>query len=381
MRLKHFPLLVILALALLSAPARASDRLSSHWGDLHPKLENLMDLIQREHKAPESTWRPFKEDKISIRKDMDEIIDEAIEILNISNLSELKKELDRIRTNLHELEQHIGELKTKQLMSPSKEPAWKIWKEDQADYEKKIKVLEDKIALNHARQAEIKTEIVQKMAEIGVNITPAQIDSLLYSVTSNDDLQLIVVFDNVKSITAKLRELTVQSSENIETARRYYGMYTVLLKILMHLQDNYIANVDQEYIPAIDAIIRENQSLMKQTQRLLANSQANHRAMYQANLNAQILTNRTAVLYKNFLNGNQRRIKLSRDKTQKEYQVAENTYQTVSTAYNLLALIQQADQLFAALSELKTPELLTFENNNMRREFEKLTNRMMAEAE
>jgi hypothetical protein len=66
----------------------------------------------------------------------------------------------------------------------------------------------------------------------------------------------------------------------------------------------------------------------------------------------------------------------SREKIFKEYQAAENTYLTVSTAYALIAMMREADNLYDSINELQIPDLLTFDNTAMKAEFKKLSGRM-----
>jgi hypothetical protein len=153
-------------------------------------------------------------------------------------------------------------------------------------------------------------------------------------------------------------------------------MHVVLLKTLLFLQGTYIERIEKDHLPALQSIAEENQALMAQTEALLEDCAPQHREQYIANLEAQRLTDKTADLYMRYLRGNRERVETSRSKILKEYQVAENTYHTVSTAYALIAVMRSADRFFNALSALQTPDLLTFDNREMREEFRKLTSKM-----
>lgn len=367
---------ILLGLVLTNAQAAG---IGEKWDKLHGELDKALTIINEERQAPESSWVPFKDDKKSLEADLEALLEEVIEILNISDLTAIKKEIRAAQGNARDYRQRISKLQTEKLMAPEQVAGWKVWKADVEDYEEKIADYRAAIDENEDRIAALKAQFLEKIESIGITLTGDQIDTLIYSVTGDDDVAMIAVFDNVKILTGKLRELTRESRENIETARRYYGMHVVLLKTLLHLQETYIERIDARHLPALETIAEENQTLMAETETLLENSAPQHREQYVANLEAQRLTDKTAGLYMRYLRRNKERVTASRAKILREFEVAENTYHTVSTAYALIAVMRSADRFFNALSALQTPDLLTFDNREMREEFRKLTSKMTEE--
>ena len=57
---------------------------------------------------------------------------------------------------------------------------------------------------------------------------------------------------------------------------------------------------------------------------------------------------------------------------------AENTYRTVTLSTNLVALLRQGLDHFDALTRLKPPGLVVFQNAAVESEFRRLTERMKA---
>ncbi len=374
---RHLFLSGIMTLLLsLFLPAAHGSAIGEKWDKLHDELDEALTLINEQRDAPDASWMPFKEDKGSLEEDLEALLEEVIEILNLSDLTDIKQEIRAAQRNVRDYRKRISKLQTEKLMAPAEVSRWKVWKKDIADYEQKISDYREAVDENRARVETLKRQFLEKISSIGISLTGDQIDTLIYSVTGDDDVEMIAVFDNIKILTDRLRELTRESRHNIETARRYYGMHVVLLKTLLFLQGTYIERIEKDHLPALEAIAGENQALMAQTEALLEDCAPQHREQYIANLEAQRLTDKTADLYMRYLRGNQERVETSRAKILKEYQVAENTYHTVSTAYALIAVMRSADRFFNALSALQTPELLTFDNREMREEFRKLTSKM-----
>ncbi len=368
-----------LALALPFAHPAQAESVEEHWDKLHDKLGDTLELLDTQRKLPDSSWNPLKKDKSDLEDDIDDLLDEAIEILNISDMAQIKEQINESMDNIRRFEERIGELNTKKMMAPKEEAGWKIWKKDVGDYEEEIEEIREAIAENKRNIEQLKAALLKKINAIGIELDAEQMDTLIFSVTGDDDIEIISVFNNIKIITQKLKDLSVSSGEQIETARRYYGMHTVLLKILLYLQGRYVEKVDREYVPMLAGIEEENRQLMQQTQSLLQGSQSAHRNLYEANLDAQRLTDRTVTLYRRYLENNKKRMIRSKDQIVREYQIAENTYQTVSTAHNLIALMRDADTLFNSLNELQIPDLIRFDNSEMKEEFKKLSSKMATE--
>ena len=47
-----------------------------------------------------------------------------------------------------------------------------------------------------------------------------------------------VIFQNVKQVTQQLQELTQETNENLEFARKYYGMVVILNRIIVKMQES-----------------------------------------------------------------------------------------------------------------------------------------------
>ncbi len=369
-------LLVILALLTARPPAIGAEEMMDKWSSLHSSLEKAVALLEKKRVAPDASWVPFKEDKQSLDADIADLLDDALEVLNISDLTAVKKEIRECQERIQSCRRTISELQTKKLMAPEEVAAWKIWKSDIEGYEKKIESYKATIADNQNRIEALKKDFAERISSIGIELDQTQIDTLIYSVTGDDDVGMIAVFNNIKILTEKLKTLAQDSSENIETARRYYGMHVILLKTLLRLQQGYIDRIDGAYVPMLDRIADENRRLMAETEALLERAESRHSAQYQANMAAQSVTADTVELYRRYLQRNRDRVSASQAKVVKEYEIAENTYHTVSTAYALMEVMRNADRFFNALDQLQVPDLLTFDNSQMRDEFRKLTERM-----
>lgn len=370
-----FILIMVPALTLVQF-AGAGSGVLDHWKTLDKKLTSVLDLLNQEKKAPDSSWNPFRDTKASLGRDIKDLVDEVIEILDISILTEIKARINQSQRNIAELRQAVVDLETEKLMAPDKSEPWEVWKKDAEDYEEKIRELKRRIKENSDAIEQDKELLRRALEKTGLALEEEQIDMLVYSVTGDDDVQMIAVYENVRIITEKLKDLMVESEERIETAKKYYGMYTVLLRVLVLLQKEYIRRIEEVYLPTIEEVIEENEKLMDQTRAGIRTAEARRRRLYAENLAAQEITAQAAGLYKKVLGRNRERVEHSVQGTIKELDLAFNTYQTVSNASALLNIIRESEKMFNALSSLQAPDLIRFENRELKREFQTLTLKM-----
>jgi hypothetical protein len=347
-------------------------------GDLSEKLDATLRLEKEYKAAPSGKWyAPHRKvlgtDKPSIENDINELLNEAIELLGKSEALETKRIIQEKQLSIKLLNAKIGELNSQKLLAPEEVAFWKIWKDTVSDIKEQIDYFKEHIRILEREIQESKYDLIKDIEHVGISISADEADTLIYSITGDDEIKIIIVFNNIKKITKKLEMATVSQNENIDTAKKYYGMHTVLLKILLKLHGHYISKVRDNYIPKIDGIIKENAMLILNTQKYLASASKEHKEIYNANLNAQTLTANTAKLYKDYLMKNQSRIEDSKRKIEDEYKASKNTYDTVISAHTLIILMRESDNFYKSLSSLQVPQLIKFKNDEMRNEFKKLT--------
>lgn len=365
-----------LMFVLVSVASVEASSLEEVWGEVHPLLSEAVSELDLRGSVPDSSWNPLKADKDSVDHKINDLLDECIEILGISGMSETKKAIRELQNDSRECREKIAELKTERLAAPKKVKKWEIWKKDVASIEDRIKELTIREEENGKRVDKMIDVLLEEMRKTGMKVDREQVETLVYSVTGDDDVRLVSVFNNVKLITGELQRLTSEANENIEMAKRYYGMHTLLLRILLNLYENYERKIDAVYLVKIEEIIRKQEELIQRTIEKINSEPPKYRGIYKTNLAAQGLTVRTAKMYGQYLVKNRERIAGAREGITHEYEVAFNTYETVQGAHSLIALMRNANAMLDRISELQTPDLMVFQNSEMKNEFIKLTNRL-----
>ena len=341
------------------------------WNDITPTLEKVLRL-EKEHEAlPQSAWI-FK-DKEDSNSEINALLDEAVAILSISSTSQTREHIRLLEEQIREMKQTISEYRQAKISAPVRS----TWVKTVEDYEVKIKELKELILRNEKRIVELKLQFGQELSEKGLVISQGQVEVLLSSVVGDDIIQSSVVYDNIKQISQQLMDLTISSKEEIEISKRYYGMYTVLLKTLIHMQETFISNIDDKYLPKIATIVYEVEELNADTKYLLRDKKdQNHRKLLLANLEAQNLTLKTAALYKQHLIAQRGKMVIAMQKSAADFQIADNTYKTVRVSGELINLLRSSQKSFDLLLNIQVPDLLVFQNLQMKQEFAVLTKKL-----
>jgi len=356
---------------LTELPAEKDALFGQIWEKVTPKLDNVLTLEKEDESLPESAW--LGKDKIDNRIEINQLLDEAVEILSISDSLQTRQRIRAFEAEIQQLKQTISQYRQEKVSAPIQSQ----WKTTVAEYEAKIQQLTKVIQQRRDEIDKLKTQFAQELADKGMHLTEEQLEVLLSSIVGDDMIQSSVVYDNVKQISQQLMKLTMDSGEDLEISQRYYGMYTVLLKILLYMQQNFVNNISDKYLPKIDQIVTNVQDITATTRNLLRGEHnKNRRQHLLANLEAQKLTLQTAQLYEKHLIGQRRKIILARDKTYADLQIAQNTYKTVSVSGELISLLRTSQKSFDVLLNIQVPDLLVFENMQMKQEFAMLTQKL-----
>jgi hypothetical protein len=342
---------------------------SQIWTEIVPKLDATLSLEDRHESLPEHSW--LGDDQASNRAEINDLLDESIAILTSSPNHHYRARIRELEANIRTARKEIAENRKRQVAAPVDSTL----KKTVADYDAAIQELSTRIMVDENELRIVKREFASELEKLGLNISDEQLDVLLSTVVGDDLIDIGIAFDNVKALTEQLEKLMVESQEDLDSARRYYGMYTVLLQILERMHQQLRQAVDERYVPQIDAILHKTQKLMLETQALQRRNDEN-RQVLAANLEAQELTRRAAHLYRDYLIKQSRQVKLARERLGDDIAVARNTYETVKVSGELVALMQSSQRLLKGLLDRQVPVLRAFENLEMKREFERLTLRL-----
>ena len=343
------------------------------WQGVLPALDRALALEGRQDSLPASTW--IGPDQASNREAIDALLDEAVEVMSEGAIQDQRRRIRALQADIEQARLAIDRYRSERVSAPKES----LFRTTAAEYDlaiaaKTAEIARDREALEAAHAA-----FGQQLRGLGLKLTDAQVELLLSTVVGDNMVDLGMVFDNVKAITGQLEELVRISGEDLPSARRYYGMYVVLLKALARMHTQVEEAIRGRYIPQIDAIVARAKALATQTRDLQRQS-PDKAALLAGNLQAQALTIETATVYRGYLVEQAQQIAQARAALERDIAAAWNTYETVRVSGELLAVVQSSQHLLAGLMDRQVPALRPFESQEMRRELDKLTEQLRARA-
>lgn len=322
-------------------------------------------------------WTETREDREArIRA----LLDSALGIVTDVPIVEMQKKVEGLRLNIREIESQIAGMKEKQITAPKDAMLPGVLTDTVASLDSNIKDAEERIDKNKAEIAKTKTEIGAALAKSGVELTPDQVDLLLDSVLSGDLVRLVAVFNAAKIIDTQLGKLLTAAGDNMNAARKYFAMHAALFAMLVHAQGTAIEKIDTNYMPKLDAILKDIQSAQAKTSRLLqAENRPDQKRALEANRDAQKVAAEAAKGYRRYLQGQREQIAKARTRAVHDLRIADNTYETVEASFQLKNLMRDSAASFEAIQKLEAPTFdQIFKNEELRQEFENLTRRLDA---
>ncbi|WP_218015161.1 hypothetical protein [Cobetia sp. 5-11-6-3] len=375
--------LATLAPTLTPGLALAADDMHFDQPEAFATLKKAVGYFDEMDTLPEEAW--ISRDQASAHSDMDEMIEEAMQALDVPQLSTLRSTYRQVEDKIRESRREISELKEKRILAPDTEVSTltrftptdtlrEFTASTRGDYDLLIAAHEKNITAYQGELTTLEGKLAARLDEIGITLTPDQVQVWLSSVVGDDVLTMSVVFASIKSVAQQLAELTRDSGENLDYARRYYGMVVMLHRMIVTMQQDFITRVDDEVLPQLQGFADEAEATTRDARALI--KQGGSRESLENNIRANALTLKTINLYRSLVSEQRDRVKTSLTKSQRELAVATNTYRTVKLSAHVADLIRQGVKTFDTLAGLQVPVATSFENSAMREEFRKLTERM-----
>ena len=365
------------------------DRAAIEWADEARKrraaklFSKVIDPLTEASKAYEehesldkSSW--FGKDQGDNQERINELLDQAIEALQVAEIEDARKTIRDLETENAELVEQMVKDREARLAAPTREELNRLQKTytmSREEYDARIEESTQRISDNKEAILRTQLEFVRQMRGIGVELDVESAQSLLSTVTGDDFVKMCVVFDNVRGVTVQLQELTEASGESLEAAKRYYGSYVVLIRLLDHVQKDFIRRAREEMIPKLAEYGDKAEQLIVDAQRNM--EAGGDRAIGEQNIRSNELTIQATQLYTQYLNEQADEIEQRNQQLQIALRDAENTFDTVALSSEVATLLREGSRNFAALLRLDLPPLRGFENEELKAEFERLTEKMV----
>ena len=296
-------------------------------------------------------------------------LDAAGEALGISSISDRRNRISKLRKQIADQQKNISLYKRRRISAPKS--TYNPLGITKSGYDSKIKSAEATIEQSEASIEDEKERLISDLQRIGMELDRESIDALLDSITGDEFVRVSIIFDNAKKFAAELERLTNESGEDLETAKKYYGVYLMLLKTVGRLQQKFVENVDNEYYPKLDRFADQAKSNIREARRAIR--LGGDKEVLENNIESNQLTYDAAMFYKQGLAEQKHQMMLANLETKKRIITATNTYKTVELSKNVAELMATSRRAFDSIAALKVPNLRPFKNDKMKKAFADLT--------
>ena len=369
--------LAAVSILALSLPALADNErgIGKTTAAVLPLLDKGLSDVEEQHRLPKSAW--LRADKKSKQKEINELLDDAVDALQIEAVKSYREEVKQAEKSIQKSQARIAKYQQEKL-GASEEAVLGIsdlsFYVNKEGYEQRIKDEQENIKKQRKKVQETRNAFYQHLKSIGVELSEDDFSLLLNTVNGEEFLDLKLVFDQVKALTLQLEKLTEESDEDVQQARRYFGMYTVLLRVLDRAQKTFLEDIDAVHLPKIAEFKKEAEGNIREAEEGLESG--GDRMILKKNIESNKLTIEALALYEEYLESQRTNIEGLNKLLTKDILTADNTYKTVSLATQVVDLLRTGIRNYELLLRLEPPNLKAFENKELRGEIRKLTEMM-----
>jgi hypothetical protein len=171
-----------------------------------------------------------------------------------------------------------------------------------------------------------------------------------------------------------LGQLTEENREVAGHAKKYYGMYLLLVQCIDRMQERYIQEVEQVSIPKLARFEQEARNHITETRQLIQRDGPHE--LLSKNIETDKTTVEVCQVFADTLRKQKDRIAAENKQIKTMINVAANTYKTMSISMNVAKLISDSQRAFDAVKGIPPPPLRAFQGLQLK-EFRHITDRML----
>lgn len=368
---------VLLAACLQTAPAQAESSFRDVWNDALPLLTEGAELIASGKELGERTLS----DVLTFREArFPRILDECFTILADSSLTDLLHRQDSVAAMVAEKKAKIVELKTKSVAAP--ETSWNPLAHTQQSLQNDIAELQNEIAQLQSDLEQEKEAVRLRLQDNGILLSREQFEQLLTVVDAPDRAAVLAVAENLKRIHQEICAKIIEPDSPVEMLQTYTGVYMMGLGVYMHAIQGALAQIEECYLPRLQAIRGENEVRYKEARQLTRQKLSAHdEEIVRRNMASQRRITEVLDLYEKYLNRQASQLRGLYQTTQQSFRVAVNTYHTVKVSTELLNMIRASEEDFSEVLHFRPLELSLLYDDRLAAEFAAVTGKLRGNSE
>jgi two-component sensor histidine kinase len=296
-----------------------------------------------------------------------DLLEEVMEVLGVSPEGSAREALRRNRKNVAEVTRRVQELREELMSAPTGEEVGLL----ESLYTDSRDGLQDELDEVQSQLRELHGEL----RELGLELSREDVSTLLSTVTGEDFMELVVATNTVRVVTVQLEQLASEPDSSAEAARRYYGVYLIMLYAMECLHVEFTWRIEGELLPRLAEIEDEARQLLARIDERVG--AGGDEAIAEQNRASNELTLRAVELYTVYLTQQAEGIHGRIDALRSNIADAELTYETIALSGEIAQLIRNGLQDLSSLLTLQPPPMARLESPELREEFRRLSERIV----
>ena len=149
--------------------------------------------------------------------------------------------------------------------------------------------------------------------------------------------------------------------------------------MVVYSQKQYMQKNRKVYLPKLNDMSEDvNEILEEAKQNLSGDSDSYRKSRYKINIEQNRLTINTIDKHRDILNDQYNKVETANKNSMKDLLLAHNIYETATASMDAMELIQNTGKEFNAIMEMQVPEIVPFENDEMKEIFYNMTKNVRA---
>ena len=341
------------------------------WQEAVPNLEEVLSLQEKQDNLPDESW--FGDNKIKNQEKINKILDKIVEILSVSNIPNYREQVSDLHKRIAQAKEKIIELRENKDHAPEASLVHKTVD----DYARLIEEQESALAKYNQGLVNLQQQYAQELKKIGIDLDDQTLELISKNIHVSGDLyvDLSIIIHQVNILLEKLEVRVNETKEELQHAKRYYGLYVIVLKTLYYAQEEVERRLQDQYIAGIDGIIDELNRIVEDTKNKIQQFPELTTQFFTL-IDQQKFSIKVAQAYREELVYYRSEIAKARNDLKKDIALAWQTYKTVRVVGELSNIINQSQALLEKLGHLQVPKFRLFENIKIEQEYESITQRL-----
>ena len=343
--------------------SRLTESVKDNWGKVSAWCSRSTALQSEMEQLPDYAWWPGR-DKDDCRKRIHETVLKIRNVLLSTNAQKIMARVDDIDKRIAEIDSRIHKENARGVFEPTK-----------GDDVVLRKLREKRSRLVCEREGSVRV-VLGELSALGLRLSGGA-EQVLFMVDARDLIDAVIVSKSIGIVVSHLR--TLMSTSDVAMAKRYFGMYAVMVDVQKSCFDIYLEKSRtgewREKLTRLEseAITLRQDALLAAKDMAFSEQQ---RAAFARNADVNETTLKAIAAYGKILSQHEAVIKAKADEAAKMLLVAEHSYKTVAVTDEFLSLIKSNQDSFEALLELQLPPIEVFNDAALLAEFAAITRKL-----